>query len=85
MLACKRHSGLGVFGRSCASGLFLLRLPARGRLRTYLDHGAIGARELEAAGAEPLVVAYAAHHQRKRPDEVPGDVWSVLVEADRSS
>ena len=81
----KRHAGLGAFGRAWASGLALLRVPPRGRFRTYLDHGPIGARELEAAGAEAVVVAYAAHHTDTRPDWVPADDWAVLGHADRHS
>ena len=52
----KRHASLGVVGRSLASGMALLHLPVPARLAAYLDHGAVGAAELEACGAEPEVV-----------------------------
>ncbi len=80
----KRHARLGAIGRSVASMLALLRLPAPGRLGMYLDHGSIGAAELEAIGAEDVVVGYAAGHQHDdRPSYVPEPVWRALRAADR--
>ncbi|HJU50696.1 MAG TPA: hypothetical protein VJ815_00045, partial [Acidimicrobiia bacterium] len=60
----KRHSGLGVFGRSVVTGLAkvgLRRLVDRkgGRAHLYLRHGNLAADELADLGAEPLVVAFA--------------------------
>jgi putative nucleotidyltransferase with HDIG domain len=78
----KRHAGLGVIGRSLASGLELLHLPAPGRLDAYLRHGPIGAEELRSAGAEDLVVAFTEHHHGERPADIPEDHWALLLEAD---
>lgn len=78
----KRHAGLGIPGRSLATGLRLLRLPTRGRLEAYLDHGPRGAADLEAAGSDPLTVAFARHHHTGRPDLIPFDDWVVLQRAD---
>jgi len=78
----KRHSRTGVLGRSVASALALFHLPVRGRWETYLDHGALGAADLNAAGSDPLVVAFAEHHHGRRPTEVPPDAWAILSEAD---
>jgi hypothetical protein len=78
----KRHAGLGVVARMLATGLGLLHLPARGRLEIYLDHGPRGAADLEAAGSDPLTVAFARHHHTGRPDLIPIDDWDVLQRAD---
>jgi hypothetical protein len=78
----KRHAGLGVAGRIVASLCALLGVPAQGRLRTYLSHGALGARDLTEAGSDSLVIAFAAGHHGPTPDGVdPGD-WAVLIDAD---
>ncbi len=80
----KRHSGLGVVGRVLATVAAGLGGPWTRRQQRYRDHGALGAAELEAWGAEPIVVAYARHHHGTRPDEVaPGD-WALLERADRA-
>jgi putative nucleotidyltransferase with HDIG domain len=78
----KRHSRLGVAGRVIASLLDLLRIPAPGRLGSYLAHGPLGAAELAEAGAEPIVVAFAADHHRSRPPEVDPADWEVLLRSD---
>lgn len=78
----KRHARLGVIGRSLASLLELLHLPAPGRLGSYLDHGRLGAEELRAAGAEELVVAFTRAHHGRRPSSIDPVVWEALVEAD---
>ena len=75
---------LGAAARVLASGLSLLHLPAPGRLGDYLAHGPRGADELAAAGAEPLVVAYARHHHAARPSAVTTDDWGLLAAADRA-
>lgn len=81
----KRHSGLGVIGRTLATLFALLRVPAPGRLGTYLDHARLGADDLAAAGAEPMVVAYARHQDGDRPEAIPTAVWRVLKAADGES
>ena len=79
----KRHSALGVTGRVFASLLRLARMPARGRIAAYLDHGALGAEELQQAGSEPIVVLFARHHHRaKAPAGADTADWAVLRRAD---
>lgn len=79
----KRRARLGFAGRVAATLLALVRLPAPGRLGIYLDHAAIGAADLEAAGADSLAVAYARHQDDPHPPQaVPLAVWAVLKEAD---
>jgi hypothetical protein len=78
----KRRAGLGVLGRCAASALRHFRLPTPGRLGSYLAHGPAGAADLESAGAEALVVAYARYHHRARPAAVPAPDWDVLIAAD---
>jgi hypothetical protein len=78
----KRESGLGPYGRALASALALARIPVRGRLAAYLNHGPLGAADLKAAGADAIVVAYARdHHRRPASDVSPAD-WELLVAAD---
>ncbi len=79
----KRHAGLGIIGRSLASGLELVGLrPPVEAWRRYLDHGALGAADLEAVGAEPIVVSFARHHHGGRPESVGPEDWAVLGSAD---
>ena len=78
----KRRARLGVPGRVAATLLALARIPAPGRLGVYLDHAALGADDLAAAGAEALVVSYARHQDGDRPGEVPGTVWDLLRQSD---
>ncbi len=80
----KRHSRLGVVGRSLASLLEILHLPTPGRLGRYLHHGPLGAEELAAAGAEPVVTAFAAFHHDARPPGVDAADWAVLIHADHA-
>lgn len=78
----KRHAGLGAVGRAAATVLGALGLRGRGRRLAYLEHGPRGAAELEDAGAEPVVVAFALHHHGTAPAGVqPGD-WAELRRAD---
>ena len=79
----KRHARLGVIGRTVASLIEILRLPARGRVHRYLHHGPIGADELAAAGAEEVVVAFARAHHGTRPASIPDPDWSALQAADQ--
>ena len=78
----KRHSGFGVMGRSAATALDLLRLPLRGRVLEYLEHGPIGATDLEGIGSVGVVVEFARHHAGDRPSSIPAADWKVLHEAD---
>lgn len=78
----KRHSALGAIGRVVATLALVLRLPLSPRFALYRDHGSVGAAEL--ADAEPVVVAFARHHQGKRPPEVSPADWAVLAGSDRA-
>lgn len=78
----KRHARLGVIGRSVASVCGRLRIPAPGRLGTYLDHPRLGADELAGIGASPLIVDFTRHHHGGRPSSIPENDWEVLIAAD---
>ena len=78
----KRAVGLGALQRSLATVMIRLGLPLGEGFRAYRDHGSIGARDLEAAGAEGLVVAFARHHPGPVPPDVDAEQWDVLLEAD---
>ena len=78
----KRRSRLGAVERSLATVTSLARLPMPGRWKSYLDHGEIGARDLEGIEAHPLAVAFA---RGKPTGGVDAEAWSVLEAADDSS
>lgn len=78
----KRHSGLGIVGRSLASVGIRLHLPLWGRARVYRDHGPLAGAELESTGAGDLVVTYARHHHGRRPPSIPAETWDLLQAAD---
>lgn len=80
----KRHARLGTLGRSLATVGSLLHFPVRGRYRTYLDHGRIGAEELRRLGASAMVVSFALHHQFGRPEGFDPGEWELLVAADHA-
>lgn len=71
----KVDSGLGTFARVVAT--LVGSRARRGRMARYRNHPAIGARMLEAAGAAPLTVAWAAEHH------LPEARWTVPVPAGR--
>lgn len=79
----KRHAGLRVVGRVWASLSIRLGLPLTRRGRIYREHGEVAARELEALGAEPLVVQFARHHHDDRSPGVPDEIWNLLQRADQ--
>lgn len=78
----KRHARLGIIGRSVASLLILARLPLTDRMKTYRDHGIVGAKELADLGAPPMAIDFALHHHGDRPHGFDADVWSALEHAD---
>lgn len=78
----KRHARLGIIGRSMASVLARLGLPAPGRLGRYLEHGRLGAADLERLGVEQLAVSYARSHHGDRPPEIGPEAWGLLSAAD---
>ena len=79
----KRHSRLGVLGRSIASILIIARLPLTRRFRAYRDHGMLAARELGRLGAPGLAIDFALHHHGRRPPSIDQPTWELLVAADR--
>ncbi|MFZ0013018.1 MAG: hypothetical protein WAL25_02775 [Acidimicrobiia bacterium] len=79
----KRHSRLGLIGRSVASVMILMRLSRLpDRVAAYRDHGVTGARDLGRAGAPALAIDFALHHHGRRPPSIAPDTWKVLVKAD---
>lgn len=77
----KRHVRLGVAGRVVAAVLGSVGV-APGRLAAYRDHGSIAADELEATGAEPVVVEFARHHHSRCPPTIDPADWELLQAAD---
>jgi len=78
----KRHSRLGVIGRSVASLMILGRLPLSDRMTMYRDHGIIGAKELAILGAPGLAIEFALHHHGPRPVGFDPATWNALEHAD---
>jgi hypothetical protein len=78
----KRHSRLGVVGRTVATLLMAIGAPMSRRMARYRDHGALGADELERAAAPPIAVLFARHHQDDRPDSIATGDWAILTRAD---
>lgn len=79
----KRHARLGVIGRTLATLLISTGVRLGNRMTAYRDHGLVGARELSDAGAPPVAVAFAMHHQGERPRSITEDDWDLLVSADQ--
>ena len=80
----KRHARLGAVGRSLATVRARLGISLPSRSAFYRDHGRIAAGELDRAGAEPIVVAFAGHHHGGRPSGIAQDDWDLLQAADRA-
>jgi hypothetical protein len=85
--AGKQASGLGTFRRAAvtARAAAFGGRRVRGRGATYLQHPAVGARMLEAAGARREAVAWAATHHDPPHWPValiPPDVCAALARAD---
>ena len=81
----KIESGFGTFARvgATVAGKAIDRDRAGGRLGAYLRHDRIGADLLEAAGSDPLTVAWAReHHLPPERWTVPVDVGHALAAAD---
>lgn len=79
----KTAARLGIVGRSIASLLAMLHLPAPERMRRYLDHGPAGATLLVAVGESGIVVAFARqHHESQAPPGVDPADWATLRIAD---
>jgi hypothetical protein len=80
----KRRCGLGAVRRAAATLAAALHLPVGERMRRYLDHGPLGAADLEAAGADPLTVAFAREHPAGPPPGFDRADWDVLLAADHT-
>ena len=78
----KTVSDLGAISRSFATTWRRLGLPTTGRWSEYLDHGEIGAKELENLGAGDLAVAFTRHHPGTPPPGVDPASWHLLERAD---
>lgn len=81
----KIESGLGTFARAGATAVAAVvdRRRVGGRLGSYLRHDVVGARLLEAAGADPLTVSWAReHHLPSERWTVPADIGAALAAAD---
>ena len=81
----KIESGFGTFARvgATVAGKVVDRDRAGGRLGAYLRHDRIGADLLEAAGSDPLTVAWAReHHLPPERWTVPAHVGDALAAAD---
>ena len=84
----KVESGLGTAGRVVATLVGRRRAATwtagyRGRVARYLRHDALGAELLEAAGSDPLTIAWAREHHRPEADwSVPRLVGRALRDAD---
>ena len=79
----KRHSRLGIIGRTVASLLILTGLPMTERMRAYRDHGLIGARDLASVGAPSLAIEFAMYHHGPRPVSFDPEIWEALEQADQ--
>ena len=78
----KRHADLGPIGRSLASAYCKLGGRPRGKWRQYMDHGSAGGDELQALGAEPIVIDFTKHHHGDRPVSISPADWALLQAAD---
>jgi len=80
----KRHSGLGAIGRSLATVYDTAGLPLTSRMRSYRDHGAVGADEVAAAGATAFTIVFTRSHPGPVPTGVDEQRWQALAAADEA-
>lgn len=78
----KRHSRLGVTGRVVASLSSRLRLPMNSRMRSYLDHGRLGATDVTSLDLPRIVAAFAGHDEDLPPTGIDPEDWAHLRLAD---
>lgn len=79
----KRHSGLGLFGRSFATVAGLLTIIGTSQMQAYNQHGPVGADELAAVGASELAVEFARYHQSAANGRLTDTMnWDLLLQAD---
>lgn len=80
----KSISALGPFQRSIATVCRFMHIPVRGRWKSYLAHGAVGATMLEEAGAGALAVTFTRVHPGEPPLGVETESWDALAAADNA-
>lgn len=80
----KAATRLGVVRRVVATVCDAVRLPLPTRWRAYRGHGPLGARLLRDAGADGIVVAFAAGHPGPPPPDVEPSRWEALAAADET-
>ncbi|GMR01764.1 MAG: hypothetical protein BMS9Abin20_0083 [Acidimicrobiia bacterium] len=80
----KTDSDLGALSRSLATVCNSFGVPTRGRWLDYLNHGEIGAHELEMLGAGDLAVVFTRHHPGAPPLGVEPGSWHLLERADNA-
>lgn len=79
----KRHSSLGLVGRSVATVADLLTILGTSQMQAYNQHGPVGADELAAIGASELAVDFARHHQAGANEGLTDESnWDLLLQAD---
>lgn len=78
----KVESDLGAIARSCATVMAAFGMATKGRWRSYLDHGEIGAEMLSHAGAADFTVTFTRHHPAGPPPDVDPRSWQLLKDAD---
>ena len=78
----KTESGLGAVARSLATLWRGVGLPTKGRWKSYLDHGLLGADMLAELEADDLAVAFTRFHPGSPPGEIDRAVWQLLEDAD---
>lgn len=81
----KRHARLGAISRSLATLADGLHLPLAARWATYRQHGALGARDLEAIGEDQFVVAFTRNHPGPPPRGVDPARWAAVAAADHAT
>ena len=74
----KRHANLGAVGRTLATVAGAVGTVPLRAWSVYLDHAALGAAELEAAGADQLTVSFTRHQDGPRPADIDAESWRLL-------
>jgi len=77
-------SQLGPVSRACATVCGAAGIRTSGRWAAYLDHGKIGARMLEDAGAGEVAIAFARFHPGPAPAGIDETTWYRLAAADEA-
>ncbi len=78
----KRHARLGAVGRTLATIAGAMPVPTPKRWSLYLNHPALGAEELLAHDADPIVVDFARHQEDERPASIDEASWRLLRMSD---